>query len=651
MKYLTFRTMIGFTLRTLLPLVMILAILLSLPHVVTSVQAASNLTLEKQVSKSPFGPWVDGLTGVTPGRFVFYKFTVTNSGNVLLNGLSINDPEFDTSICDLIDPLAPGAVTTCVLGPFVTGFGLHTNVATAQATSPVIISLPDDATYTTGSYSIGGIVWEDPDADGVIDVTEVGLTVVTLELYVDDGNGSFDPAEDTFLGTTLTAEDGSYSFNNLPPGTYFVRVTEGVEGYTLVSGGSNPRLITLTDSDSEDNNFGYRILQADLAVTKTDGVEVVNANGSTTYTVRVTNLGPDPVSGATLVDTAGIGLSPTAVVCSPALDNQCLTAPVLANLLSAGISLPTLNPGQFYELELTATITATAGSVTNSATTAPPTGTTDPDISNNTASDTDMVNNYRLWLPFVNSLAPEVTIEWSTLVGYEDLSLVTGLNDYDYNDWAVAIDADLHFTAATSNLLQSFTLSFVPRTRGGYYDHTFQISLPAGTFSSNGTAVINLYDQNRLLLNKQTVPFFSGMDNTFVIFEKTSDVFPGNVINTLEGGLSLSPRRYADITITFNSPVFLRFDLQSLNLPHGEGLFFDPNMIVLSNNEQIHRGDSRLLSIPSSNWLWPEEGVRIDRAYPLVLYAPGTPPTFTFPGSWWTVSNNCVYNGIPCSIP
>src|SRR5437660_1371686 len=58
---------------------------------------------------------------------------------------------------------------------------------------------------------------------------------------------------------------------------------------------------------------------ADLSITKSDGVTAVNAGGSTTYTIRVTN-GRSPYT--TLVrstDAATTGLSKTAVVCSGAV--------------------------------------------------------------------------------------------------------------------------------------------------------------------------------------------------------------------------------------------------------------------------------------------------------------------------------------------
>ena len=58
-----------------------------------------------------------------------------------------------------------------------------------------------------------------------------------------------------------------------------------------------------------------------------------------------------------------------------------------------------------------------------------------------------------------------------------------------------------------------------------------------------------------------------------------------------------------------------------------------------------------MLSLPIASWLWPEEGVRIDRAYPLVVYKPGNPSDFIFPSSWWIVHNHCIYDGLPCNAP
>ena len=266
---------------------------------------------------------------------------------------------------------------------------------------PVIIfSFLQSSTSVQAStiYLAGDTVFFDANSNGIQDEGEKGIPNVLMELYDQNGN---------LLSTTLTATEpipGQYFFE-VAPGKYTVRVAlenfapgGALEGYLPTSDydGDGVGEIECTQwVIGEDNltfDFGFHHPKADLSVTKTDGVEEVTANSSTTYTVRVTNLGPDPVSGANFVDTAGVGLTPTGVVCSTVTGNQCLTAPVLADLLSTtGITLPNLAPGQFYEIALTATVTATSGSVTNTTTVTPPSDIIDPDLSNNTASDTDLI--------------------------------------------------------------------------------------------------------------------------------------------------------------------------------------------------------------------------------------------------------------------
>src|SRR3989442_738381 len=129
---------------------------------------------------------------------------------------------------------------------------------------------------------------------------------------------------------------------------------------------------------------------ADLAVTKTDGTTAVNAGGTTTYTIRVTNNGPSSVTGAILNDPSAAGLTKTAVACSMT-PGQCATALTVAQLEGGALALPALASGQFYEIVVTATVTATSGTVTNTATVAAPSGTTDSNTVNNSASDTDTV--------------------------------------------------------------------------------------------------------------------------------------------------------------------------------------------------------------------------------------------------------------------
>jgi len=61
--------------------------------------------------------------------------------------------------------------------------------------------------------SIGDYVWEDTNADGIQDISELGIDGVIVNLYQSD---------DTPAGTTVTAGGGLYSFTDLIPGDYYV---------------------------------------------------------------------------------------------------------------------------------------------------------------------------------------------------------------------------------------------------------------------------------------------------------------------------------------------------------------------------------------------------------------------------------------------
>jgi Domain of unknown function DUF11 len=110
-----------------------------------------------------------------------------------------------------------------------------------------------------------------------------------------------------------------------------------------------------TTSSDGGNCTNFR---ADLAITKTNGTTAVVSGSTTVYTIRVTNNGPSLVSGAILSDPAVTGLNATAVACS-ATPGQCVTAPTVTQLQSGTFALPTLANGEFYEITVTVTVTAT----------------------------------------------------------------------------------------------------------------------------------------------------------------------------------------------------------------------------------------------------------------------------------------------------
>jgi uncharacterized repeat protein (TIGR01451 family) len=211
---------------------------------------------------------------------------------------------------------------------------------------------------------------------------------------------------------------------------------------------------------------------ADLSITKTDGVSSVNAGGSTTYTIRVTNNGPSSVTGATLTDAAATGLSKGTIACS-ATPGQCTSAPSKTQLES-GFALPTLANGQFYEITVQAGVTATSGSVTNTATVAAPSGTTDPTPGNNSATDTDTVNPVAdlsiTKTDGVTSAVPGTSTTYTITVGNAGPSPVTGASVADTFPAKIASDS---WTATGAGGASGFTA-------GGSGNIDDSVNLPVG---------------------------------------------------------------------------------------------------------------------------------------------------------------------------
>ena len=128
----------------------------------------------------------------------------------------------------------------------------------------------------------------------------------------------------------------------------------------------NPANNSATDTDT-------LTPQADVAVTKTDGVTTATPGGSVTYTITASNAGPSNAPGATVADTFPASLTAT-WTCVGAGGGTC-TASGSGNVNDTA-NLPA---GASVTYTVSATIDGAAtGTLANTATVSAPAGVTDP---------------------------------------------------------------------------------------------------------------------------------------------------------------------------------------------------------------------------------------------------------------------------------
>jgi len=141
----------------------------------------------------------------------------------------------------------------------------------------------------------------------------------------------------------------------------------------------NPGNNSATDSDTI-------LLKADLKVTVTDGKASALPGSKNTYTIVVTNAGPSKVSGAIIRDTFPSTFTGVTYTATQSGSASGFTASGSGNI-SNTVTMP---PASTITFKATGTISASAtGSISDTATVTAPSGVTDPNAANNSATDTD----------------------------------------------------------------------------------------------------------------------------------------------------------------------------------------------------------------------------------------------------------------------
>jgi uncharacterized repeat protein (TIGR01451 family) len=318
-------------------------------------------------------------TNLPPPALPFNHIAATVT-NAVVNSVTFNSP---TQVTLNITALATGLQNVTITNPdgqSVTANGCI-NVQTAAVADLGITKTDGVATATPGGSVTYTITASNASATGATGATVADTFPATLICtWTCVGAG----------GGTCTAS-GSGNINdtvNLPAGASVTYTATCAISAAATGSLSNTATVTVAGDPNAANNSATDTdtltPQANLGITKTDGVTTATPGGSVTYTITASNAGPSNAPGSTVADTFPASLTCT-WSCVGAGGGTC-TASGTGNINDT-VNLPA---GGSVTYTASCNISASAsGSLSNTATVAAPAGVTDPTPGNNSATDTD----------------------------------------------------------------------------------------------------------------------------------------------------------------------------------------------------------------------------------------------------------------------
>ncbi|NNF56078.1 MAG: DUF11 domain-containing protein, partial [Acidimicrobiales bacterium] len=211
---------------------------------------------------------------------------------------------------------------------------------TTGRTGPIVVSGSASIdTVDSGLVSpatIGDLVWQDLNGDGVRDAGEPGLDDITINL-LDSGGAVID--------SQVTAGGGLYDFADVAPGTYTVDVVSVPGGYVLTT--TEP-LSGLTVSSGQDYNaadFGYQPTGS-ISIVKDPATQDVVVDGTANFTITLTNTGSSTLGNVSVSDLLVPACNQTFAAMAPgAVETiSCSLTPVTADFTNTA-TVATTGPG------------------------------------------------------------------------------------------------------------------------------------------------------------------------------------------------------------------------------------------------------------------------------------------------------------------
>ena len=377
----------------------------------TTLTYAPGLSLVKTVS-SVTDTNGDGLTD--RGDVINYNVVVSNYGDTTLTGVTVTDPLTGATLATN-QTLGIGASETLPTSYTVqpsdidtngTGVVVNTAYASSDETPTLSASASQAVTAPEGDLSIiktdgvTSVIAGTSDTYTIV-VSNNGPSAVVGAAVADVLPAGF--TSDTYTSVASAGASGSTASGvgnivdmvNLAPGSSITYTVTGTVAAGATGSLVNTATVTapsgFTDTNLTNNSATDTDTitpQGDLSITKTDGVSSVVAGTSDTYTIVVSNNGPSAVVGAAMADVLPAGFTSdtyTSVASVGAAGNSASGSGNIADTVN-------LAPRSSITYTVTGTVAASAtGNLVNTATVTAPSGFTDTNLTNNSATDTDTI--------------------------------------------------------------------------------------------------------------------------------------------------------------------------------------------------------------------------------------------------------------------
>jgi uncharacterized membrane protein len=328
-------------------------------------ESIPSISVVKQISGDN-ATWVDanlppGIS-VVIGANVYYRFNVTNTGNVELSNITLTDNTYDLSGAVIPPTLAPGASFVYYFGPVSALSGQHTNIATANGQyEDVPVSDTDNANYNGVDVPVlipdinvikqisgDNITWVDADTAPGLNITICSKVYYKFNV-TNTGNVTL---------TNITLTDNTYKLcvkvpSSLAPGESFIYYY----GSITAQSGQHKNIATATgtyngtiyiDTDKA-YYYGTPKVKASIDIIKYVSVDcgktwsdancapgpTVLAGKSVYFKFEVKNTGNVPLTNISLADVPFIDFSNANIpdTLQPGKSFKVIIGPICAGLL------------------------------------------------------------------------------------------------------------------------------------------------------------------------------------------------------------------------------------------------------------------------------------------------------------------------------